>query len=127
MSWGKWIERYREGRNFVTNGPLLTFNVNGEPMGSVIRVPKGSPYIAKLSGEITSQVPIRRVQLIRNGSVIESRDVPEGARSFRIRKELPVESSSWFSMRVDGPPPRGVYDDEGVVRAHYQAKLAQAQ
>jgi hypothetical protein len=118
MNWGKWIERFREGRNFVTNGPLLTFNVNGEPMGAVIRIPGGRPYRAKLSAEISSQVPLRRVEFIQNGNVIEGQDVPEGARSFRMEKEVAVESSCWFSVRVDGPPARGVYDDTGVVRAH---------
>ena len=111
MNWGKWIERFREGRNFVTNGPLLTFNVNGEPMGAAIRIPAGRPYRAKLSAEISSQVPLRRVEFIQNGNVIEGQNVPEGARSFRMEKEVAVESSCWFSVRVDGPPARGVYDD----------------
>ena len=59
MNWDKWIDRFREGRNFVTNGPLLTFTVNGEPMGAVIRIPAGQPYQARLAAEISSQVPMR--------------------------------------------------------------------
>ena len=37
FTWSRWIDRFREGRNFVTNGPLLTFTANGQPVGSVLR------------------------------------------------------------------------------------------
>jgi hypothetical protein len=118
MNWDKWIARYREGRAFVTNGPLLTFTVNGEPLGSVIRIPEGRPYPARLAAEISSQVPLRAVEFIQNGKVIETREVPADANSFRMEKEVPVEKSSWFAVRVVGAPARGVYDDAGVPRAH---------
>ena len=59
MNWNRWIDRYREGRNFVTTGPLLTFDVNGQPLGSEIRVPAGQTYRAKLTTEITSRTPLR--------------------------------------------------------------------
>ena len=97
---------------------FLFYSRHGEPMGAVIRIPGGRPYRAKLAAEISSQVPLRRVEFIQNGNVIEGQNVPEGARSFRMEKEVAVESSCWFSVRVDGPPARGVYDDSGVVRAH---------
>ena len=118
MNWDKWIARYREGRAFVTNGPLLTFTVNGEPLGSVIRIPEGRPYQARLAAEISSQVPLRVVEFIQNGKVIETREVPADAHSFRMEKEVPVDKSCWFAVRVVGAPARGVYDDAGVPRAH---------
>jgi hypothetical protein len=30
MNWDRWVERYRQGRTFVTNGPLVQFDVNGQ-------------------------------------------------------------------------------------------------
>jgi hypothetical protein len=118
MNWDKWITRYREGRAFVTNGPLLTFTVNGEPLGSVIRIPEGRPYQARLAAEISSNVPLRVVDFIQNGQIIETREVPAGGHSFRMEREVPVDKSSWFALRVVGEPARGVYDDAGVPRAH---------
>src|SRR5262249_46685155 len=47
-SGNRWIERLCEGRDFVTNGPLLTFSVNGEAMGSMINVAAGRPFRARL-------------------------------------------------------------------------------
>src|SRR5213594_2097324 len=62
MSWDRWLARYREGRNFVTNGPLLTFTVNGEPMGTEIHIPSGQPYRARLTAEVTARSPLERVE-----------------------------------------------------------------
>jgi Tol biopolymer transport system component len=118
MNWDRWLARLRQGREFVTNGPLLTFSVNGEPMGSVIKVADGETYTARLAAEITSRVPVRQVEFIQNGKVIESREVPAGTQSFRMEKEVPVQKSCWFAVRVSGLPARGVYDDSGVAKAH---------
>ena len=101
----------------MTNGPLVTFNVNGQPIGSVIRIPEGRPYRARLEAEVTSRVPLRRVEFIQNGQVIEVQQLAEGAPSARLQK-VPVEKSCWFAVRVEGDASRGVYDDSGISRAH---------
>jgi len=107
MSWDRWVARHREGRNFVTMGPLLTFQINGQPIGSETRVPGGSPYRATLTTEVTSPVPLRLVEFIRNGEVIESRTVDGQAKSFRMQKDVDVDRSCWFAVRVNGVPARG--------------------
>ena len=117
LDWQRWIDRFREGRNFVTNGPLVSFNVNGEPMGATVKVPAGQPYHAKLAAEVTSRVPLRTVQLVQNGRVIETREVEPGVNTVRIEKEVTVDSSCWFAVKVDGRPARGIPGD-GVARAH---------
>ena len=106
--WDRWVERYREGRAFVTNGPLLTFDVNGQPMGSVIPATPGQPYRARISAEVQSRVPVEEIEIVQNGQVIETRKIPPGSNSHRIEKEVMVERSSWFTVRVAGPPARGL-------------------
>jgi hypothetical protein len=117
--WDRWIERYREGRAFVTNGPLLTFDVNGQPMGSVISAPAGGPYRARISAEVQSRMPLEEIEIIRNGEVIESRKVTGGSDNSRIEKEVMVDRSSWFAVRVAGPPSRGL--SSAPARAHSAA------
>lgn len=92
----------------MTNGPLVSFTVNGEPMGADIRVPAGEPYRARLSAEITWRAPPRLVEFVQNGEVIESRQVPAGERSFRMEKEVPVTGSCWFAVRATGDEALGV-------------------
>ncbi len=119
MDWGRWVARYREGRVFVTNGPLVEFRMNGLPPGSVVSPPKGQPYNAALSAEITSRGPLEKVELIRNGVVIETRMAEAGATSLRIEKQVAVEQSSWFAVRATGPATRGVVG--GIPFAHSAA------
>jgi TolB protein len=110
MSWQRWIQRYREARAFVSNGPLLSFNVSGNPMGSIIRAANGSPFTARLSAEVTARMPINSLELIQNGEVIAS------STSSRIDKEVTITSSSWFAVRATGPAARGVTG--GIPHAH---------
>ncbi len=118
MNWDRWVARYREGRNFVTNGPLLTFNVNGQPLGAVIRVPAGTSYPAKLTAEVTARVPLESVEFVQNGKVIESREVPGGARNFRLEKDVTVTEGCWLAVRVKGVASRGIATGGNVPRAH---------
>jgi Tol biopolymer transport system component len=118
MNWDRWVERLREGRNFVTNGPLLSFQMNGEPMGARIRVPRGQPYQARLKVEVTSRTPLRRVEIIQNGRVIEAADVGPGLREARLGKEVEVRESCWFAVRITGQPARGIAGGGSIPRAH---------
>jgi len=116
LSWERWVERFREGRNFVTNGPLLTFTVNGEPIGAEIRAPSGMPYRARLVAEVSARSPLDRVELLQNGEVIEGRDTT--AQELRVEKEVEVRASCWFAVRVRGQPARGVVGAGQIPRAH---------
>lgn len=103
--WSKWVERYREGRAFVTNGPLLQFTANGQPPGSILR-----EKTVRLVAEVSSRVPVDQVELIQNGVTIASGAPP------RLEKEVTVDKSSWFAVRVSGPPTRGLGTQQS--RAH---------
>jgi TolB protein len=114
VTWQRWIDRFRQGRNFVTNGPLVEFTVNGQPPGSEIRVAAGEQHTARINARIVSRVPLNRVELIQNGRVIESSEV--SGREPRMEKAVPVDGSCWFALRVTGPPARGI--NGGIPRAH---------
>ena len=119
MSWARWLARYREGRVFVTNGPLLTFTVNGRPMGSEVIVPAGQRYRATLRVDVRAQYPLSVVEFIQNGQVIESRQVDPQASSTHMEKEVIVDRSCWFAARATGAPARAVsLETSGIPRAH---------
>ena len=117
MNWDRWIERYRAGRAFATNGPLLSFKVDGQPLGSEIRVPAGGNRTVKLEAEVSARVPLRTVEFIQNGRVIETKDVPDRQQTVRVEKTVDVRTSSWFAVRVTGRPSRGI-GSGFVPRAH---------
>jgi len=111
FTWQRWIDRYREGRAFVTNGPLIQFTGNGQPQGSSFESPR-----VNLVAEVSSRTPVDTIEIVRNGVVIESKTLPGGVTNTRIEKEVAVESSSWFAVRVSGPAARGWGNE--TVRAH---------
>jgi hypothetical protein len=117
MNWDRWIERYRQGRTFVTNGPLLEFEVNGQPMGGELRVPQGGPYTVKLSASVTAGVPLERIEFVQNGRLIERKDLAENDRVARLEKSVEVSRSSWFAVRVTGRPCRSL-DSRELPSAH---------
>jgi hypothetical protein len=115
MNWARWIERYREGRAFVTNAPLLRFDVNGNPMGSVIKAAQGQPYTARVTAEVTAKVPLTTLELIQNGRVVDTVSLAN-TMTGRIDKEVPIDRSSWLAVRATGPPAKGI--PGGIPRAH---------
>jgi Tol biopolymer transport system component len=119
MTWDRWLARYREGRVFVTNAPLVTISLNGQPPGSEICVPAGQSWSGRLTAEFTSAVPLGTVELVQNGKVIERREGDGSTRPLRIEKEVSVDRSSWFAARAVGAPARGITG--GAPRAHSAA------
>jgi TolB protein len=117
MSWARWVERYRAGRNFVTNGPLVTFDVNGQAPGSEIKVPAGERYRARLRAEVIARSPLARIDLVANGVVVETRSAELGKTTMRVEHEAMVDRSTWFAVQVYGAPARGV-PSGGTPRAH---------
>ena len=115
MSWERWIERYREGRSFATNGPLVDIEVNGQGMGEEISVPAGRTYQARVSAQVWSATPIDRIEIVRNGRVIATEEVSSQTGQYRLEAQSEVSESSWFAVRVDGPGAEGLADR---ARAH---------
>ncbi len=110
MDWKRWVERFRQGRDFVTNGPLITYTANGQPMGSVIEAPAGQAQAVKLAAEVTARGPLDRVEVLRNGEVIDTKTVSGGSSTFRLEREETTRQSAWYAVRVVGKPMRGLAD-----------------
>jgi len=115
FTWDRWLSRYREGRAFVTNGPLIEFQVNGQPAGSVIE--SGSaPYEAAAVAEVSSRTGFDLVEIIRNGEVIERRHFVPNTTRARVEARVSIGRSAWFAARVSGPAAKGLGNE--VARAH---------
>ena len=118
LTWDRWLQRYREGRNFATTGPLLSFNVNGEPAGTEIKLVQAHEYKAHVSAEAVSRVPLRKIEIIQNGVVVDAREARNGERSIRIAADVPIRSSCWIAVRVSGEPAVGAGSSDNATRAH---------
>ena len=100
-SYPPWIEAMRAGRTFATNGPLLSFSVNGCDAGAVLDVPAGTKTV-HVSARARSQVRFDRLEIIADGEVIaNTRAIGEPAVA-AIEEDFPLQSSGWWAARCWG-------------------------
>ena len=103
FTYNNWLEGVRNGRTFVTTGPILEFKINGKDIGSEIIFDQASSI--QIEGSVlfdTQKDNVKIVEIIQNGEVIKriSRVSDEGKMDFTISH--PVNESSWFALRGYG-------------------------
>ena len=101
FSYEAWCHAVREGRTFVTGGPILRFTVDGHEAGDVVRVPGGGSVTVEAT--VQGIFPIGSLELVRNGEVIAARDDPSGGRRLELREEVRIDGDSWLAVRSGGP------------------------
>lgn len=103
FSYNSWIQGLSAGRSFVTTGPMLFAEVDGEKPGhNFEQVKSGSSF--RLRVEIISERRIGPVDIIRNGEVVTSIEahfekLANGSYRITLEHPLKIEESSWVSVR----------------------------
>jgi len=96
-----WFEGLRRGHVFVSSGPLVELTVNGCMPGEQIQLPASGGSVA-VEVHVRSIVPVAKMLLVFNGTVIDE-FAPNGERrQFDVTKSYPVTGSGWFHVRVEG-------------------------
>lgn len=103
-----WLSGLRDGRSFVTNGPILRLEVGGRGMGEELRVDPGETVSVDASAR--SVFRMHRLELIRNGEVVATVAADSGGRRAELTREVVVEESGWLAIRALGPPQPGLMD-----------------
>ncbi len=81
-----WYRGLKDGRSFVSNGPLLFFDV--KRTGTALRG----------SVEVLAHAPIDRVEIVANGEVIKS-FTPSGAMKWQSKFTVDAKNYSWVVAR----------------------------
>ena len=96
-----WFGELRDGRAFVSTGPLLSFEVDGRIPGQTVKLAEaGSTVEIKLG--VQSIVPLNKAELIFKGDVIETMSLEGDRTRLDLRREVTVDQSGWFHLRVEG-------------------------
>jgi len=101
LTWDRWISALRSGRAFVSNGPLVTLEVDGRGPGETVSLPPGGGEVT-LRARVRSIVPLRRLRIVRDGEVVEEIDLRGEGPDVRIERRYRVEESGWMHVRVSG-------------------------
>jgi TolB protein len=96
-----WLAGLREGRSFVTNGPLVSVAVNGLGPGDTVELPPAGGTVT-VEAVVRSITPLERVWLVQDG--VDLIDVPlsEDRRSAHLSQDIEVGESGWIHLRAEG-------------------------
>ena len=117
FTYAAWMEAVRRAETFVSYGPLLDFAVNGKPMGSKIKLPKGGGSVDVTWRAASVTVPIKQVDLVVNGEVRQSATVEDNQAGGSWT--VPVDRSAWLALLVRG----GYADKPEMIAAHSSAVM----
>ncbi|MFN7919511.1 MAG: CehA/McbA family metallohydrolase [Bryobacteraceae bacterium] len=108
FDYAAWLDAFRRGRSFASNGPVVMLTVNGKQPGDEIRF--DAPGELAIAGTVTSLVPLDTVDVVVNGKVVHS--VPAaGKESITIAYRHRAAGSCWIALRALGPRHRLVLND----------------
>jgi len=109
-----WLQALEAGRTFITNGPLLVFEVEGKGPGDTVSLARAGQVSIK--GRARGRVDFGRLQLVRNGDVVagESSRPVGGHFEAALETTLPVDGPCWLALRV---PPLALDPTGGFIRS----------
>jgi len=94
-----WMDSLKNGRTFVTNGPLIHFTLNGEMVGSESNLEKPQQEVA-FTARLRSIVPVDHLEVVCNGRVVKDVKL-EGARdTVDAKGTIPIAESGWCVLRA---------------------------
>ena len=64
----QWLDLLAEGKTYITNGPLLEFTVDGQPIGSTLEL--NGPRRCVIRGRAVGRIDFQRIELVKNGEVV---------------------------------------------------------
>ena len=95
-----WFQGLRDGRAYMSSGPLLEFNVDGKGPGEDLAL--GEPGDVRLSGRVWGVAPMEKAEVVVNGEVVRTYLFDGDRMSLVIDDGIPMPGSGWVHLRVTG-------------------------
>jgi hypothetical protein len=114
MSYEAWLQGIRQGKTFVTNGPVLEFRVQGQGMGAEVVLKKPASVLVEARVRFDpARDDMKRLEVIQNGDLLRSFPREGPSSEIRCRFETEISKTSWLAVRASGhkrgeaSPPEG--------------------
>ncbi len=99
----EFVQQVAAGASFVTSGPMLFLEVNGRSPGDFLAFTSESKIEVEVRVKVRSPIyPVRCVEIIRNGRVVERKFAPAGRAWWEFVNNVPVSESGWIAVRAYG-------------------------
>jgi hypothetical protein len=100
----RFLAGLKAGRTFVTNGPLLSFTVDGRGPGE--ELPLAVARTLRVHVTLRSVVPVDHLEVVANGQVVASIPLSGDGTGADTTLGIPVSQSGWLLLRARGDGPR---------------------
>ena len=99
FTYASWIDGLRRGRTFITNGPALFLEVDGQQPGGAI---DAGNRRAAIRVEWRSFFPLDRIEVVRDGAVIHRQSLYTTGerREGELRLDTDVSEDGWLAARL---------------------------
>lgn len=101
FTYESWCRALKAGRTFLSGGALLWFSVEGQPIGSEIKIKGGGTV--EIEAVARSIFPLHTLQVVSAGDVVAETTSEAGIRELRLHAHLKVERDTWLAARCAGP------------------------
>jgi hypothetical protein len=102
FTYDTWCRHLRQGRTFLSSGPILHFRVDGQEVGDTLTLP-GNGGTVEVEAWAESTLPIHTLQLIQQGRVVAETQQAAGGRRLELRQKLHIDHHTWLAVRCGGP------------------------
>lgn len=94
----RWFQALRQGRSFVTTGPMLLLRVDGHEPGEEVA---GAPREVLAEVRMLSTEPVEAAEVVVNGKVVRVPLAAERGRQFSYRgtARLKLDGTCWIAVR----------------------------
>jgi hypothetical protein len=108
----KWMDGLAAGRSFVTTGPMLFVEVDGQPPGATVALPDSGEHVCRITGTAASSRPLRSLEIVVSGRVVQrlpAKNTPTDRGGYETPFEcrVPLDRSAWLAVRAFEDRPDG--------------------
>ena len=99
-----WKEAVRQGKTFITSGPLIELSVNGVGPGGTVKLP-GEGGEIEIEAVLAGPRKLASLEIVQSGVVVAAKPQQSYADSIHrlgVRRKLKVTNSCWFAARGTG-------------------------
>jgi hypothetical protein len=105
FSYDAWMKGLAAGRSFVTTGPLLFVEVDGEDPGHLFSEAAGPPREHRVTGTVHSEERLSRIEIVVNGEIAKTIRPPNtrGDKKCFLNcfdERITIDDSSWVAVRA---------------------------
>jgi len=102
LSWPEVIKGYKRRCTFWTSGPLVVCKINGRDIGDTVFLPVNGSGKALLSIEAWDRYGLQRIEVVRNGEVLQTLDLTDNPAHTGKELQLNIENTCWLALRLYG-------------------------